>query len=50
MQPRTVENIMSISGVLKMKFHNLVKLMHKDRNTDVFSLDAVEIHRRLDDL
>ena len=50
MQPRTTENMMSISGVLKIKLHNLVKLMHKNRDADVFSLDTIEIHRRLDDL
>ena len=50
MQLRIVENILTLSDVLKIKLHNLVKLMHKDRDRDVLFLDTVGIHRWLDKL
>ena len=39
-----------LSGVLKMKFDNLVELMHKNKDADIFLLDTVTIYWHLDEL
>ena len=42
--------MISILDVTKIELHNLVKLIHKDKDAGIFSLDTVEICRRLDNL
>ena len=33
-----------------MKFHNLIELLHKDKEVDVFRMDALSVRRKLDEL
>ena len=47
---RTIDRLQSISSIPKMKFHNLIELLHKDKEVDVFRMDALSVRRKLDEL